>query len=121
MTDLQENHVYPDRHENPPLQLDSNGLMRVFSRFLHHVAHLLREGMPEEQARGQLHADYRQHCIMTLNARSIMALLDRRSKKDAQMEIQIMADMLFRLFKIYLPKVGLWYEKIRLNRAILAP
>jgi thymidylate synthase (FAD) len=88
---------------------------------IQHVASLLRDGMPPEQSRGQLNSDYRQHCIITVNARSMMGILDRRYKKDAQMEIRILADSMFKIFKIYMPIVSMWYEKVRLGKAILAP
>ena len=76
--------------------------------------------MPPEQARSQL-LDYRQHCAITLNARSLMSLLDRRSKKDAQIEIQILASLIMEFFKFWMPEVALWYEKNRYGKAMLSP
>mgnify|MGYP000119496877 CR=1 FL=1 len=87
---------------------------------LNHVIKSLKQGMPPEQARSQL-LDYRQHCAITLNARSLMSLLDRRSKKDAQIEIQILASLIMEFFKLWMPEVALWYEKNRYGKAMLSP
>lgn len=86
-----------------------------------HVCKRLNEGMPPEQARGILPFDYRQHAVITFNARSLMAVLDRRSKKDAQVEIQILADMLMEVFTLWMPEVADWYRKHRYGKARLAP
>lgn len=85
-----------------------------------HVIKSIRQGMPPEQARSQL-VDYRQHCSLTLNARSLMSLLDRRAKKDAQIEIQILASLIMEFFKYWMPEVALWYEKNRYGKGTLAP
>lgn len=87
---------------------------------LNHVIKSIKQGMPPEQARSQL-LDYRQHCALTLNARSLMSLLDRRGKKDAQIEIQVLASLIMEFFKIWMPEVGFWYSKHRYGKGTLAP
>lgn len=88
---------------------------------VNYVATLLNEGMPPEQARGLLNFDYRQHGLITLNARSMMAILDRRSKKDAQIEIRILSELIMNKFKLWMPHVGIWYEENRYKKALLSP
>lgn len=78
-------------------------------------------GMPYEQARGQLFFDFRQNFVVTINARSLMHVLDLRSKKDAQLEIQILSDMLFKVFESWMPNVAKWYADTRKGKARLAP
>lgn len=86
-----------------------------------HVAKRLKEGMPAEQARGLLPFDYRQHAVITFNGRSLMAFFDRRSKKDAQIEIQILSKLMFEKFHQWQPETAEWYFKNRWSKARLAP
>ena len=78
-------------------------------------------GMPYEQARGQLFFDFRQNFVVSFNARSLMHVLDLRSKKDAQLEIQILSVMLFEVFESWMPNVAKWYSETRKGKARLAP
>lgn len=78
-------------------------------------------GMPEEQARGILPTCYRQHCHISLNARSLMHILDMRAKRDAQLEAQQLAIAVFEQFRLWMPQVAEWYEQHQLGKAILAP
>ena len=78
-------------------------------------------GFSEEHARGSLFFDFRQHFVVSFNARSLMHFLDLRSKKDAQMEIQAMCDLMWPHFQNWMPEVVGWYETNRLGRARLAP
>ena len=78
-------------------------------------------GMPYEQARGQLFFDFRQNFVVTFNARSLMHVLDLRSKKDAQLEIQILSNMLFKVFESWMPNIAKWYADTRKGKARLAP
>jgi thymidylate synthase (FAD) len=50
-----------------------------------------------------------------------MHFLDLRSKKDAQMEIQAMCDLMWPHFQNWMPEVVGWYETNRLGKARLAP
>jgi thymidylate synthase (FAD) len=95
--------------------------LSVVSFLIKHVAKRIREGMPAEQARGMLGFDYRQHGVVTFNTRSFMGFFDRRSKKDAQIEIRILAELLLEKFHQWQPVVADYYIKNRWGKAKLAP
>lgn len=78
-------------------------------------------GYSEEHIRGSMPFDYRQHFYVTFNMRSLMHFLDLRSKKDAQIEIQWLCDLLFERFEEWSPEIAGWYEANRLHKARLAP
>lgn len=78
-------------------------------------------GMSEEHARGKLPFDYRQHFVVSFNCRSLMHFLDLRSKKDAQLEIQILCQLMWNHFQEWVPQVAEWYQKNRLGKAKLSP
>lgn len=78
-------------------------------------------GMPEEQARGLLPFDYRQHMVMGCNARTLMHLLDMRSPRDAQLEVRWISNLLFNAFANWMPEVAAWYQENRLGKSKLAP
>jgi thymidylate synthase (FAD) len=79
------------------------------------------KGMPEEQARGLIPFDVRQHFVLSCNARSLMHLLDLRWKADAQLECQQFCDLLFDQFLGWYPAVANWYETNRKKKAKLSP
>ncbi|NJN32517.1 MAG: FAD-dependent thymidylate synthase [Synechococcales cyanobacterium RM1_1_8] len=81
----------------------------------------IEAGWSEEHARGKLPFDYRQHFVMSLNVRSFMHFLDLRSKKDAQLEIQRLCDLMWPHFQAWVPAVAGWYETNRLGKARLSP
>jgi thymidylate synthase (FAD) len=81
----------------------------------------IEEGLSEEHARGLIPFDFRQHFVMSCNARSLMHILDLRAKADAQLEIQTLCSMLFERFKEWMPEVAEWYGNKRLNKGSLAP
>jgi thymidylate synthase (FAD) len=81
----------------------------------------LETGMSEEHARGILPFDYRQHFVVSFNVRSLMHFLDLRAKKDAQLEIQSLCDLLWPHFQAWVPEIADWYEKNRLGKARLSP
>jgi thymidylate synthase (FAD) len=93
--------------------------------FLEYAASLyakkVQEGMPEEQARGQLPFDFRQHFVVSFTLRSLMHFLDLRAKKDAQLEIRWLCDLMIPKFKIWVPEIAEWYIQNRLGKARLAP
>jgi thymidylate synthase (FAD) len=78
-------------------------------------------GMSEEHARGKLPFDYRQHFVVSFNMRSLMHFLDLRHKKDAQLEIQGLCDLILPHFQQWSPQIYQWYVDNRLNKAKLAP
>lgn len=78
-------------------------------------------GMSEEHARGKLPFDYRQHFIVSFNLRSLMHFCDLRLKKDAQLEIQQLAELMWQCAESWCPEICAWYNRYRKGRAILAP
>jgi thymidylate synthase (FAD) len=81
----------------------------------------IQAGMSEEHARGKLPFDYRQHFIVSFNLRSLMHFLDLRGKKNAQLEIQKLCDLMWVHFENWTPEIADWYAKNRLGKAKLSP
>ncbi len=81
----------------------------------------IEAGMAEEHARGKLPFDYRQHFIVSFNLRSFLHFCDLRNKKNAQLEIQKLCELMWPHVKTWTPEVALWYENTRLGKAKLAP
>lgn len=79
------------------------------------------EGMSEEHARGIIPFDFRQHFVVSCNVRSVLHFLDLRSKKDAQLEIQQLCDLIFPHIEEWTPAIAKWYKENRLHKAKLAP
>ncbi|MBU7584728.1 MAG: FAD-dependent thymidylate synthase [Nostoc sp. TH1S01] len=78
-------------------------------------------GMSEEHARGIVPFDYRQHFVVSFNVRSFLHFCDLRNKKDAQLEIQKLCELMWPHFAEWAPAIAQWYEKQRLGKARLAP
>jgi len=83
--------------------------------------HKLSQGFAEEHARSYLPFDFRQDFVVSFTMRSLMHMLDLRSKGDAQLEIRAFAHGLFLEFQKWSPEISAWYETNRLFRARLAP
>ena len=82
----------------------------------------LDRGYAEEHARDILPGyALRQHFVVSFNLRSLLHFTDLRAKKDAQLEIQQLCDLLWVHAKEWTPAVAEWYEKNRLHKARLAP
>jgi thymidylate synthase (FAD) len=81
----------------------------------------IESGMSEEHARGLIPFDFRQHFVMSCNLRSLLHFLDLRFKKDAQLEIQKLSEMMWAHTQDWVPEISAWYEKNRLGKARLAP
>ena len=81
----------------------------------------IREGLSEEHARGVIPFDFRQHFVVSMNARSLMHILDLRAKADAQLEIQDLCHRLWPHFQSWMPRVADWYETNRWGKARLSP
>lgn len=77
--------------------------------------------MAEEHARGTIPFDTRQHWVMSGNLRSILHLLDLRWKKDAQIEVQQLCNLIFPHIEEWVPTIAEWYLENRAKKAILAP
>lgn len=86
-----------------------------------HYAGQIRAGMAEEHARELIPYAIRQHFVVSFNLRSLMHFLDLRSKKDAQLEIQQLCDLLFEHFEFWAPEIAEWYKDNRLHKARLSP
>jgi thymidylate synthase (FAD) len=78
-------------------------------------------GQAPEQARGLLPFDYRQHFVVSFNLRSCLHFLDLRYKKDAQLEIQQLSELIWIEVKNWVPQIADWYEYNRLGKGQLAP
>lgn len=98
-------------------QRDLDFAMKCVERY----SHLIALGMPAEMARGQMLFDYRQHFVLSVNARSLMHLLDLRWKMNAQIECQWFCDLLYEKFNHWMPRVAEWYKINRAKRARLSP
>ena len=81
----------------------------------------LEFGMSEEHARGKIPFDYRQHFVVSFNCRSLLHFLDLRLKKNAQLEIQKLCELMWPHVQDWVPNIAEWYEKNRLGKAKLAP
>jgi thymidylate synthase (FAD) len=59
--------------------------------------------------------------MVSFNLRSVLHFMDLRAKKDAQLEIQILCNMIWPHIKEWVPEIAEWYEQNRLGKARLAP
>ncbi|NEN91475.1 MAG: FAD-dependent thymidylate synthase [Okeania sp. SIO3H1] len=78
-------------------------------------------GMSEEHARGKIPFDYRQHFVVSFNCRSLLHFLDLRFKKNAQLEIQKLCELMWPHVQDWIPNIAEWYEQNRLGKGKLAP
>lgn len=81
----------------------------------------LFDGMSEEHARELIPMSIRQNFVLSLNARSLMHLLDMRSTADVQGEAVVFSELLFLRFAEWMPEVSQWYSEKRLGKNKLAP
>ncbi|NER08086.1 MAG: FAD-dependent thymidylate synthase, partial [Okeania sp. SIO3C4] len=81
----------------------------------------LELGMSEEHARGKIPFDYRQHFVVSFNCRSLLHFLDLRFKKNAQLEIQKLCELMWPHVQDWVPNIAEWYEKNRLGKGKLSP
>ncbi len=86
-----------------------------------HYASQLRRGCSEEHARELIPYAIRQHFVVSFNLRSLMHFADLRAKRDAQLEIRQLCDLILPHFHTWAPEVAAWYTAIRLHKARLAP
>lgn len=109
-------HVYEMTEERRAIKLQR--CMDAAIAYAHDVE---EEGEPYESARGLIPFDIRQHFVFSLNARSVMHLLDMRWKPNAQKEVQWFCELLFEQFAIWCPQIANWYKGNRKLRGLLAP
>lgn len=81
----------------------------------------IAEGESEEHARDCLTSNYRQHAVVSFNARSLMHFFDLRAKKDAQLEIQWLCELMMEKALDWMPEIFQWYKDNRWTKAKLAP
>ena len=98
-------------------QADLNWCMEAVKRYKIDF----ENGISEEHIRGKMPFDYRQHFIVSFNLRSLMHFLDMRNKKDAQLEIQKLCELMLIHFENWVPAIAEWYKSHRLAKARLAP
>jgi thymidylate synthase (FAD) len=79
------------------------------------------QGFSEEHARDGIPYSIRQHFVVSFTLRALMHFLDLRSKKDAQLEIQQLCDLIWPHFEQWAPAIADWYRTNRLHKARLAP
>jgi len=86
-----------------------------------HYAYQLRQGMAEEQARGLIPFDIRQHFVVSFTLRAFLHFLDLRAKADAQDEIRALCGLMWPHLQQWTPEIAAWYHKTRWAKARLAP
>lgn len=96
---------------------DRGWCLRAAKRYQENI----EAGMAEEHARGIIPFDVRQHFVVSFNIRSLMHFLDLRAKKDAQLEIQQLCELMLPHFESWCPEIYGWYSKNRLGKARLSP
>jgi thymidylate synthase (FAD) len=84
-------------------------------------AEKIDRGISEELARASLPYEQRQNFILSLNARSLCHMLDLRSKKNAQIEIQWFCELLFNELNNWMPELAQYYQEKRYGKALLSP
>lgn len=84
-------------------------------------AMLRQKGVSEEHARYTLTTNYFQNAMVSGSLRFWLHLLDVRSKADAQLEIQVLMQMIAAEVSRWVPEIYRWYAEQRLGRALLAP
>lgn len=81
----------------------------------------IERGFSEEHARDIIPYALRQHFVVSFNLRSLLHFLDLRSKRDAQLEIQQLCDLLWSHLESWAPEIASWYATNRLHKARLSP
>jgi len=81
----------------------------------------IRNGFSEEHARDSIPYAIRQHFIVSFNLRSALHFMDLRAKRDAQLEIQQLCDLIWPHLQAWAPEICEWYAASRLHKARLAP
>lgn len=79
------------------------------------------KGMCEEHIRDYLAQAIRQNFVVSFNLRSVLHIMDLRSKLDAQLEIQALCEQIAPHLQQWAPNVWQYYEEKRLHKARLSP
>jgi thymidylate synthase (FAD) len=59
--------------------------------------------------------------VVSFNLRSLLHFMDLRAKRDAQLEIQQLCDLMWPHLESWAPEIASWYGTSRLHKARLAP
>lgn len=87
----------------------------------HYLRRVEHSGFAEEHARGLLAFDVRQHFIVSFTLRALLHFMDLRAKRDAQLEITQLCDLIWPHLESWAPEIASWYRTHRLHKARLAP
>ena len=82
---------------------------------------MMKRGIAPEHARHLIPSCYLQNAIVTGNLRAWMHVFDMRSKINAQIEIQTLAEMMILELQKWCPEIVGWWRKTREHKALLAP
>lgn len=82
---------------------------------------LIDDGISPEHAREILPYCIRQNFVMSGNLRSLLHIVDLRSKGNTQMETIKFSDKMFELLTEWCPEICNWYKANRYKRAQLSP
>ena len=122
--DLKQRFTYPDTFEQEevisregvgnvsmPVQKRQNLVDEVYKNCADAYCKLVEAGIPKEDARMLLPIGTKVNLTFSMNARSLMHLLDMRMKADSQWEIREMSRMLLEEAKEWMPQTFAYYEK----------
>ena len=106
-------YTYTDYDRNNDLRFASISAIRYRNK--------IERGFSEEHARGAILFDVRQNWVMSLNVRSLMHVLLVRGKKDSQLEIQQLSELMIPHFKAWCPEIYNWFHENLWLKGRLAP
>ena len=86
-----------------------------------YYADITEHGLSEEHARDMIPYAIRQHFVVSFNLRSALHFMDLRAKRDAQLEIRQLCDLIWPHLQSWAPEICEWYATTRLHKARLAP
>lgn len=102
-------------------QEDYDDEMNWYMEGCKRYAQRFERGMCEEHIRDGLAQAIRQNFVVSFNLRSVLHILDLRSKLDAQLEIQALCEQISPHLQQWAPNVWKYYEEKRLYKARLSP
>jgi thymidylate synthase (FAD) len=114
---------YRDRHGKSVVKGEIDFIEKRcrFAQMARYYYEDITDGEPHESAAGCLPMDTRQDWVATFNVRSLCAFFDRRTPKDAQLEIRQLSDLMWPHFESWLPESAAWYRENRWSKNKLAP
>ena len=109
----------PRRIQEPKTALER--IRMAYATALRDYFQLISMGVPAEDARMVLPIGLRINLVMTVNARSLMHILDMRLPPNAQWEIRELCGALLDLAELWMPHTFEWYRENRAGKHMLAP